>query len=94
MTAFSTSTDKESEAKELGAHHFVNTRDTGRLKKVTGSFDLLLSTVNADQEWAAYMNALRPNGVLCLVGAPPSAIPAAGGTADRGTESGVRIVDR
>ena len=33
VTAFSTSKDKEAEAKQLGAHHFVNTRDTGALKK-------------------------------------------------------------
>ena len=72
VTAFSTSKDKENEAKELGAHHFVNTRDTGALKKVAGSFDMLLSTVGADQDWSAYVNALRPKGVLCLVGAPPS----------------------
>ncbi|QHS50966.1 NAD(P)-dependent alcohol dehydrogenase [Edaphobacter sp. 12200R-103] len=74
VTAFSTSKDKESEALELGAHHFVNTRDTGALKKVAGSFDLLISTINADQDWSAYVNSLRPNGVLCLVGAPTSAL--------------------
>lgn len=74
VTAFSTSKDKEMEAKELGAHRFVNTRDTGALKKVAGSFDFLLSTVNADQDWQGYLNALRPKGTLCLVGAPPSGI--------------------
>jgi len=74
VTAFSTSKDKETEAKELGAHHFVNTRDTGALKKVFGSFDFLLSTVSADQDWQGYLNALRPKGVLCLVGVPPSGI--------------------
>lgn len=72
VTAFSTTKDKEAEARELGAHHFVYTRDTGALKKVGGAFDLLLSTINADQDWSAYINALRPNGVLCLVGAPAS----------------------
>jgi alcohol/geraniol dehydrogenase (NADP+) len=78
VTAFSTSKDKEAEAKQLGAHHFVNTRDTGALKKVAGSFDLLLSTVSADQEWQAYVNALRPKGTLCIVGAPPSPMPIQG----------------
>jgi uncharacterized zinc-type alcohol dehydrogenase-like protein len=72
VTAFSTSKDKEAEAASLGAHHFVNTRDTGALKKVAGSFDFLLSTVSADQDWQAYVNALRPKGVLCVVGVPPS----------------------
>ncbi|MDQ2835015.1 MAG: NAD(P)-dependent alcohol dehydrogenase [Acidobacteriota bacterium] len=72
VTAFSTSKDKEAEAMKLGAHHFVNTRDTGALKKVAGSFDFLLSTVSADQDWQAYVNALRPKGTLCVVGASPS----------------------
>jgi uncharacterized zinc-type alcohol dehydrogenase-like protein len=74
VTAFSTSKDKEAEVREMGAHNFVNTRDTGALKKVAGSFDLLLSTVNADQDWQAYVAALRPNGTLCMVGAPSSAM--------------------
>jgi uncharacterized zinc-type alcohol dehydrogenase-like protein len=74
VTAFSTSKDKEEEAKTLGAHNFVNTRDTGALKKVAGSFDLLLSTVSADQDWQGYIGALRPKGVLCVVGASPSPI--------------------
>ncbi len=80
VTAFSTSKDKEAEAKTLGAHHFVNTRDTGALKKVAGSFDLLLSTVSADQDWQGYVNALRPKGTLCVVGASPSAIPISAGS--------------
>jgi uncharacterized zinc-type alcohol dehydrogenase-like protein len=74
VTAFSTSKEKESEARKLGAHHFVNTRDIAELKKVAGSFDLLLSTVSADQDWQAYVAALRPKGTLCLVGAPPSPV--------------------
>jgi uncharacterized zinc-type alcohol dehydrogenase-like protein len=74
VTAFSTSKDKEAEAIEFGADHFVNTRDTGAFKKIAGSFDLLLSTVNADQDWQAYVNSLRPKGTLCIVGVPPSPI--------------------
>ena len=72
VTAFSTSREKEEESRKLGAHHFVNTRDTGALKKVAGCFDLLLTTVNADLDWAAYVNALRPKGALVFVGVPPS----------------------
>jgi len=74
VTAFSTSVDKEAEAKELGADHFVNTRDNGALKKIVGSFDLLLSTVGADQDWQSLVNCLRPKGTLCIVGVPPSPI--------------------
>jgi uncharacterized zinc-type alcohol dehydrogenase-like protein len=78
VTAFSTAKEKEAEAKALGAHHFVNTRDTGALKKVAGSFDFLLSTVSADQDWQAYVGALRPKGTFCLVGAATSPIQVQG----------------
>ena len=72
VTAFSTSPDKESEARELGAHHFVNTRDTGALEKLAGRFDMILVTVNVPIPWDAYVNALSPKGKLHLVGAAPS----------------------
>jgi uncharacterized zinc-type alcohol dehydrogenase-like protein len=74
VTALSTSSDKEAEARQMGANHFVNTRDTGEMKKITGSFDFLLSTVSADQDWQALVNTLRPKGTLCIVGVPPSPI--------------------
>lgn len=78
VTALSSSKEKEGEAKQLGAHHFVNTRDTGALKKLSGCFDLLLSTAGADQDWAGYVNALRPKGMLCMTGVPPSAMQVQG----------------
>jgi uncharacterized zinc-type alcohol dehydrogenase-like protein len=74
VTALSTSKDKEAEALEMGADRFVNTRDTEAVKKMAGSFDFLLSTVNADQDWQALVNSLRPKGTLCMVGVPPSAM--------------------
>ncbi len=74
VTAFSTSKDKEAEALSLGAHHFINTRETAALKKVAGCFDFILSTVSADQDWPGYVNALRPKGALCVVGAAPSPV--------------------
>lgn len=74
VTALSTSKDKEDEALEMGASHFVNTRDMGEMKKIAGSFDFLLSTVSADQDWQALVNSLRPKGTLCVVGVPPSSM--------------------
>jgi len=74
VTALSTSKDKEAEALKMGADHFVNSRDMGELKKISGSFDFLLSTVSADQDWQALVNCLRPKGTLCVVGVPPSPI--------------------
>lgn len=74
VTAFSTSLTKESEALELGAHRFVHSRDNKALKAVEGTQDLILSTINAAQEWSMYVGALRPHGTLCLVGVPPKPV--------------------
>ncbi len=74
VTAFSTSPAKEVDARSLGADNFVNTRETKTLKKLAGHFDFILSTVEADQDWAAYIAALRPNGTLCFVGVPPGVL--------------------
>ena len=78
VTAFSTSKDKEAEARTLGAHHFVNTLDTGSLKKVAGSYDLILSTVSADQDFQSFVNALRPKGTLVVLGASPAPLQISG----------------
>lgn len=74
VTAFSTSPGKEEEARALGAHHFVNTRESRALKDVAGSFDFILNTANADEDWSVYLQALRPNGTLCFVGVPPKPV--------------------
>ena len=74
VTAFSTSADKEEEARALGAHHFVNSRESKALKEIAGTMDFILSTINADQDWGVYLQALRPTGTLCFVGVPPSAV--------------------
>jgi len=75
VTAFTTSPDKEKEAQHYGAHRVINAGNLADLEKMAGTLDFILSTVFADLNWAAYVNILRPNGKLCLVGAPLSAIP-------------------
>lgn len=74
VTAFSTSAAKENEARELGAHHFVNTRETKAMHEAAGTMDFILNTANADMDWGTLIQALRPNGTLCFVGVPPSAV--------------------
>jgi uncharacterized zinc-type alcohol dehydrogenase-like protein len=74
VTAFSTSVEKEEEARALGAHNFVNSRESKAVKEVAGTQDFILSTVNADQDWGAFVQALRPTGTLCFVGVPPSPV--------------------
>jgi len=77
VTAFSTSPDKEADAERLGAHRFVVTSERGAMKRAASSFDLLLSTVTVALDWPAWMKALRPKGVLCLVGASPGTLDVA-----------------
>lgn len=74
VTAFSTSPDKEPEARSFGATHFVNPRDAAALKKLAGSFDMILSTIAADLDWSVYINALRPKGRLHFVGVAPKPV--------------------
>ncbi len=71
ITAFSTTADKEAQARELGAHHFVATNDDGALEQIAGSLDMILVTVNVDLNWPAYAQALKTGGRLHVVGAVP-----------------------
>ncbi len=74
VTAFTTGDDKQPEAEKLGANHVVNTRKAGVLDALGGRFDAILVTANADLDWPAYVNTLRPRGRLHFVGVPPSPI--------------------
>lgn len=69
VTAISTTPDKELEARSFGAHRFVATRERKALRSIASSLDFILSTVFATPDWDGLLGALRPNGVLCLVGA-------------------------
>lgn len=64
-----TSPGKTEEALELGAHQAINSRDADAIKAEKGRFDLILSTVNVNLDWNAYMRMLRPRGRLHMVGA-------------------------
>ena len=69
VTAISTSPEKEGEARELGADHFVNAKDDDALGKLAGRFDLIINTTNARLDWDAYVETLAPGGTLHTVGA-------------------------
>lgn len=68
VTAFTTSDDKTDALKSLGAHKVVNTRDEEALKKMRGTYDAVISTVNAELPWHRYIAALAPRGRLITVG--------------------------
>ena len=74
VTAF-TSESKFDEARGFGAAHVVSSRDAAAIKKLAGSLDLIISTVNVPMDWDAVINALAPNGRLHNVGAVLEPIP-------------------
>jgi uncharacterized zinc-type alcohol dehydrogenase-like protein len=68
VTAFSSTKDKEEEAKRLGAHNFVSIKDTS-VNKYKNYFDFIISTVFVDLDWKVFISLLKPNGQLNFVGA-------------------------
>jgi len=69
VTAFSSSPDKEAEARSFGADHYVDSTDSAALEALAGSLDFIISTVNVPLDWGAYVNALRPKGRFHIAGA-------------------------
>ena len=77
VTAFTSSESKFEEAKGFGANHVVSSKDSAAIKKLGGSFDLLISTVDVKLDWDALIGTLAPNGRLHVVGAVLEPIPVA-----------------
>lgn len=69
VTAFTSSEEKQKEAKELGAHHVLDSRSDKALEDAAGRFDLIISTVNVKLNWDDYIATLAPKGRLHFVGA-------------------------
>ena len=69
-TVFSHSPEKESDAKSMGADHFVVTKDIKSLEKLNKSYDLILNTVSADLDLEPYLQLLKLDGTLVVIGLP------------------------
>jgi alcohol dehydrogenase (NADP+) len=70
VVVFTTSSGKTEDARRLGADEVVMSRNSDEMKKHAGSFDFILDTVSAAHDINAYINLLRRDGNLTLVGAP------------------------
>ncbi len=77
VTAFTSSESKFDEAKKFGANHVFSSKDSEAIRKLAGSFDLLISTVNVRLDWDAMIGTLAPKGRLHVVGAVLEPIPVA-----------------
>jgi alcohol dehydrogenase (NADP+) len=93
VVVFSTSPKKKEDALRLGADEVVISRNAEEMQKHAGSFDFILDAVSADHDINAYINLLRRDGNLTLVGAPekPLAVSAFGLLMGRRSLSGSPI---
>jgi alcohol dehydrogenase (NADP+) len=80
VVVFTTSQKKREDALRLGANEVVISTDSAEMGKHANSFDFMLDTVSADHDISAYINLLRRDGTLTIVGAPekPLALPVFG----------------
>jgi len=81
VTAYSTSANKESEAKEFGAHRFVCIKDEKAMKSEELSQDIVIDTATEPLNWGIWLGQGWPAGVLrntgkfIIVGIPATNIP-------------------
>jgi alcohol dehydrogenase (NADP+) len=71
VVVFTTSPNKKEDALRLGADEVVISRNADEMQKHAESFDFILDAVSADHDVNAYINLLRRDGNLTIVGAPP-----------------------
>ena len=77
VVLFTTSPDKTADAKRLGAHEVVLSKDSDEMLKHAASFNFILDTVSAQHDLNPYLSLLKRDGTMTLVGAPPMPLPVA-----------------
>lgn len=70
VTVFSTSRAKEADARSFGAADFVVTKDPKVFEPLENTFDFILDAVSAPHDLNDYLNLLRRDGTMTLVGVP------------------------
>jgi uncharacterized zinc-type alcohol dehydrogenase-like protein len=75
VVLFTTSPGKTADALRLGAHEVVVSKNEAEMTKHLSSFDFILDTVSAQHDLNAYLNLLKRDGTMTLVGAPPTPVP-------------------
>ena len=77
VVLFTTSANKTADALRLGAKEVVISKNEAEMQKHAGSFDFILDTVSAQHDLNVYLNLLKVDGTLTLVGAPEQPSPVA-----------------
>ena len=70
VTVLSHSPSKKPDALAMGAKHFIDTSVAGSLKPLTKKFDLVLNTVSAYLDINEYLDLLKLDGTLVVIGLP------------------------
>jgi uncharacterized zinc-type alcohol dehydrogenase-like protein len=78
VVQFTTSKSKIADAKRLGADEVVMSNDEAQMQAHAGTFDFILDTVSAPHDINAYLQMLKRDGTMTLVGVPdtPPTVPA------------------
>jgi len=77
VVLFTTSPNKAQDAKRLGASEVVISKNEAEMQKHAGSFNFILDCVSADHDLNAYLQLLKLDGTMTLVGAPEKPAPVA-----------------
>ncbi len=77
VVLFTTSPGKIEDAKRLGADEVVISKDEDEMQKHAGSFDFILDAVSAEHDLNVYLQMLKLDGTMTLVGAPEKPSPIA-----------------
>lgn len=75
VVLFTTSPGKTEDAKRLGAHEVVLSKNEDEMQKHGNSFDFILDTVSAVHPVDSYLQLLKRDGTMCMVGASPDPLP-------------------
>lgn len=68
VTVISTSPKKEADARELGAHNFLVSKDEDAMAAAASSFDLIIDTVPVNHDLNPYIPLLDNDATLVMVG--------------------------
>lgn len=79
VTVFSTSPEKEADAKKLGAKNFIVTKDPKNFTAFAKKLDLIIDTASAAHDYAPYLNTLKIGGTHVLIGVPANPTEFRGG---------------
>ena len=75
VVVFTTSASKVKDAKRLGAHEVVISKDADAMAAEAGKFDFILNTVAASHNLDPFLACLKRDGTMTLVGAPSEPHP-------------------